>query len=278
MTVYVDLLFMLNGLINYLLLRGSAVIGGMSARAARYVLGAVLGGAYAVAVVVFPGLQAPAYQFLCAAGMLVTTFGWKRNTVKLGLFFFALSFALSGAVLIMVQLAEPDCVLLGGRAYYALTVPALLLIAGLGYALAALVLAGHGTHTGGDLIAMTLKLRDREVVLCALRDTGNVLRDPVSGSPVLVADGRLLNSLLPDVDAGCLRDPAAALPELVERHPDIRFRLVPYHSVGVASGLLLAVRCRCRWKKHSEAVLTAFSPTDISSDQRYQAIWGGESV
>ena len=92
MTVYVDLLFMLNALINYLLLRGSAVIGGAPIRPFRHILGATLGGIYAVAVVVFPLLQKPLFQLLCAAGMLIVTFGWKRNTLKLGLFFFALSF------------------------------------------------------------------------------------------------------------------------------------------------------------------------------------------
>jgi len=276
MTVYVDLLFMLNALINFLLLRGSAVIGGSSMRPVRHILGAVLGGMYAIAVVVFPTLQKPVYQLLCAAGMVVTAFGWKRTTVKLGLFFFALSFALSGAVLIMVQVAEPDCMLLGGRAYYALTIPALLLIAGLGYALAALVLAGSGMHTGGDMVAMTLILQDSTVSLHALRDTGNVLRDPITGNPVLVADRRLLHGLLPEVDRRCLQDPTSALPELMQRYPNVRFRLVPYHSVGVASGLLLAVRCRYRWRKKSGEILTAFSPTDISSDERFQAIWGGE--
>ena len=40
--------------------------------------------------VVLPGLdrlQGLAFQALCAGLMLVTAFGWKRNTVKQGLFF-----------------------------------------------------------------------------------------------------------------------------------------------------------------------------------------------
>ena len=56
MTVYVDLLFGLNTVINYLLLRGSAAIGGCPVRLGRLAAAAGIGGLYAVAVVL-PGLD-----------------------------------------------------------------------------------------------------------------------------------------------------------------------------------------------------------------------------
>ena len=279
MTVYVDLLFGLNAVINYLLLRGSAALGGCPVKLGRLLAAAVLGGLYAVATVL-PGLerlQALGFQAACAGIMLVTAFGWKKNTVKQGLFFFGLSFAFSGAVLLLVQLVEPDCIFLGGRAYYALSTPALLLLAGVSYGLAAAVLAGCGTHTGGDIVSVTLQLEAAPVQLRALRDTGNTLRDPVTGQTVLVTDGRILDRLLPEsrIAAAQLRDPAALLPELAARYPKLRFRLVPYRTVGVEGGLLLAVRCRMLKKRGTSWVLTAFSPTEVSADGRFEALWGG---
>lgn len=275
MTVYVDLLFGLNTVINYLLLRGSAAIGGCPVRLGRLAAAAGIGGLYAVAVVL-PGLdrlQGLAFQALCAGLMLVTAFGWKRNTVKQGLFFFALSFAFSGAVLLVVQLVEPDCVFLGGRAYYALSVPALLLLAGLSYGAAALVLAGCGTHTGGDLVNLDLALEGRTASLRALRDTGNTLRDTITGQPVLVAGPSALEQLLPGTQTADLKDPGGLLPVLTEQYPGLRFRLVSYRAVGVEAGLLLAVRCKIQRKG---TVLVAFSPTELSPDGRFDAIWGGE--
>ena len=276
MTVYVDLLFGLNAVINYLLLRGSAAIGGCPVLRGRLLAAAATGGMYAVAAVAWIQLQSVVWQGICAGVMLLIAFGWKRNTVKQGLFFFALSFALSGAVLLLVQWVEPDCWIMNGRAYYATSVPALLLIAGVSYGLAALVLAGSGTHTGGDLIAMTLQLNGRSVPLRALRDTGNVLRDPVTGQLVLVADGTALQRLLPDLDLEQCKDPAAALPDLAQRYPSVRFRLVPYRTVGVERGMLLAMRCQVRWKKKRGTVLVACSPTAVSPDGRFEAIWGGD--
>ena len=278
MTVYVDLLFGVNTLINYLLLRGSAALGGCPVKLWRLAAAAVLGGLYAVAAVLpgLEGLQGLMFQGVCAGIMLLTAFGWKRNTVKQGLFFFGLSFAFSGVVLLTVQLAEPDFLLLGGRAYYAVSTPALLLLAGLSYGMAAVVLSGCGTHTGGDIVPLTLSLEGRSVRLRALRDTGNTLRDPVTGQPVLIVSREVMGQLLPAAGGDQLPDPASLLTELSWQYPKLRFRLVPYRAVGVETGLLPAVRCGMAWKKKTCTVLTAFSPTQVSVDGRFEALWGGE--
>lgn len=283
MTVYVDLLFWLNTAINYLLLRGSAAMGGCPARLGRMLAAAALGGLYAVAAVL-PGLgwlRSMAFQAVSAAGMLLAAFGWKRSTVKQGLFFFALSFAFGGAVLLAVQLLEPDCVLLGGRVYYGVTTPALLLLAGLCYGLAAMVLRGWGTHTGGDLAELELELNGGTAVLRALRDTGNTLRDPITGETVLVAQWTVLMRLLPEaaLTQADFRDPAGLLRQLADRYPALRFRLVGYEAVGVTCGLLPAVRCTVRQKgKRPRTVLTAFTATEVSGQGRFEALMGGNVI
>lgn len=282
MTVYLDLLFALNVTINYLLLRGSAALSGCPAGIWRLLGAAGVGGLYAAATVL-PGLQflqAGMYQSLCAILMLLLAFGLKKNTVKQGLFFFALSFAFGGAVLLAVQMVEPDCMILGGRAYYAVSMPAMLLLAGVCYGIAAFVLKGCGTHTGGDIIPVTLMLDRRSIQLKALRDTGNTLRDPISGQAVMIVDGKRLLSLFPDagVTSLQLQDPAAVLQTLSAGYPGCQFRLISYRAVGVQTGLLLAVRCRGKIGKKVQTVLAAFSPGELTCDETFHALWGGAVV
>lgn len=281
MTVYVDVLFGLNTAINYLLLRGSAAMGGCPAKRLRLLLAACLGGLYAAAAVI-PGLEwlsGTGFQLLCATGMVSAAFGLRKSTLKQTLFFLALSFAFGGAVLLVVQAAEPDVVLLSGTAYYAVSTPALLLLAGLLYGLAAVVLSGLGTHTGGEIVAMTLHLNGHSLPIRALRDTGNTLRDPVSGQAVLVAQWQTLPRLLPDAELtqSSFQDPAGLLQLLSDRYPKLRFRLIPYRAVGVDGGLLLALRCSVtEQKKHRRETLVAFSPTAVSADGRFDALTGGQ--
>ncbi len=83
------------------------------------------------------------------------------------------------------------------------------------------------------------------MLLRALVDTGNLLRDPLTGDPVLIAEGRAVARLFP---RDCvpteqeLCHPAAALERLSQRWTSTRLRLVPYRAVGTERGLLLAVR------------------------------------
>ena len=57
--------------------------------------------------------------------------------------------------------------------------------------------------------------------------------------------------------------------------PELRFRLIPYHAVGVAGGLLLAVRSD--WTEVAgeryAGLPVAFSPTELGTG--YSALWGG---
>lgn len=281
MTVYVDVLLGLNTAVNYLLLRGAASMGGCPVRRLRLLAAACLGGVYA-ALSLLPGLAflgSLPVQLLCAAAMSVISFGLRKTTVRQTLFFLALSFAFGGAVLLAVQKAEPDMMVLGGRAYYAVSTPALLLLAGLLYGLAALVLAGWGTHTGGDILPLTLELGGRQLTVKALRDTGNTLRDPVTGQSVLVADWQALTRLLPEepLTQSRFQDPASLLEALSPRHPSCKFRLMPYRAVGVETGLLLALRCKVTEpKQRPRETLVAFSPTAVSCDGRFEALTGGQ--
>lgn len=276
MTVYVDLLFGLNTLINYLLLRGSAAMGGCPVRLWRLLTAAVMGGMYAVAVVL-PGLEFlchGAFQVVSAAAMVLLAFGWKRNTLKQGLFFLALSFAFGGVVLLAVQAAEPDCMILGGRAYYAVSTSALLLLAGLCYGVAAVVLNGWGTHTGGDLVELELELDGRRTALKALRDTGNTLRDPMTGQRILVAGQPVLRRLLPDLQSED-SDPLKMMENVSRQYPNLRFRLISYEAVGTSGGLLPAVRCGIRTGKKQGKALVAFTDTELSAHGQFEALMGG---
>lgn len=275
MTVYVDLLFGLNTVLNYVLLRGSAAVGGCSAKTWRLLGAATLGGLYAVAGVLprLEPLQGFFFQLLSAVGMLLVAFGWKRSTVKQGLFFFALSFTFGGGVLLLVQVVEPDCIFLGGRAYYAVSTSALLLLAGLSYGIAAVVLRGWGTYTGGDIVPVTLELKGKTAEAKALRDTGNVLRDPIGGQDIPVASWKILTLLLPDANLQKkdFEDPATLMERLQSRYPQVRFRLVTYEAVGVSCGLLLAAKCRVCERER----IVAFTATELSAHGQFDILLGG---
>ncbi len=284
MTVYVDSLFLLNAVLDLLLLLGAARLGGAPIVRWRCVAAAALGGLYAVGCVV-PGLawlQALPVKLLVLAVMQVLAFGWKRSSVKQGALFLALSLAFGGLALVMVNVFGTGLTLLGGAAYYPVSARVLVLTAAAVYLLARTVFARLAEHTGGELVPVELTLGSRTARLTALRDTGNTLKDPATNRAVLVADWRIATALLPaetasGLDGAQFAHPAELLERLTKREPAGRWRLIPYRAVGTSGGLLLAMRCeRVRvGDKVTEGGLVAFSPTAVSDGGAYAALVGG---
>ena len=137
--------------------------------------------------------------------------------------------------------------------------------------------ASAGNRLKGLLVPVTLVWEERQVRLTALCDTGNALRDPTTGRPVLVAEGMRLGGLFPAelrpfLSYDALRSPADLLGRLGEWR--VRFRLIPYHAIGTAGGMLLALRAD--WGevggKRYDRLMVALSPTELGDG--FTALWG----
>ena len=280
--VYVDTLFLLNGLIDYLLLLASARLAGEPLRRLRFALGAALGGGYAVALVLPGGsfLSHPLCRAASAALMLVAAYGGSRRLLRQGLIFLALTCAFGGGVL-AIGLMGGQGLALGERGifYSSLDLKMVLLSAAVCYVLLTLVFQRAGRHTAltGELLPAVLEAEGRRVALTALVDTGNTLTDPVTGRGVMVAEGESLAALFPGEyrpTPAELRDPAGALERLGGWTG--RFRLLPYRTVGVERGMLLALRVDSLRLGGEDvgAALVALSPTPVSDGGGYRALVG----
>lgn len=279
--IYVDTLFLLNALVDYLLLLCAARLAGEPLKRLRFALGAVLGGGYAVAIFL-PGLgflERPACRLAAAVLMVLAAFWGSRRLGRQVLIFFALSCAFAGGVLGISMLGGQGLSLNRGVIYSGMDLKIVLLSAAGCYAVLSLLLQKAVRHTSftGELKAVRLELGGRTIELTALTDTGNTLTDPVTGQGVMVAEGERLLPLFaasqrPSVQE--LRDPAGALERLTGAGG--HFRLLPYRAVGVDRGLLLAVRVDRAVVDGEDwgAMVVALSPTPVSDGGGYGALLG----
>lgn len=274
--VYIDSLFLLNLIVDYLLLLGAARLSGAVLFRPRLALGAALGAAYACAVFLpeLGFLTHPAVELSVAGAMALIAFGGGRRLLRSFLAFLALSCALGGGVLALSLLGARGVGLERGVLSPHVDLGVLLLSAAGCYAVASLVFrrsAGHGTR---ELVSAVLILEGRQVTVTALLDTGNTLTDPATGRGVLVVEGEKVAPLLDcPLEEAQLRDPVGTLARM-ERNG--RFRLLPYQTVGVECGLLLAVRLdRVRiGEREYSGVLAALSPNRLSDGGTYSALVG----
>lgn len=254
MVVYLDGVIGLNFLVDFVLLLGVNRLSGHPPGLGRAAAAAVVGGGYAGAC------MAPALTFLSSGlwrsvslgVMSMTAFGLNRSAVRRGVLFVLLSMAMGGLVM---------CFDTGNFLGLLFCAVALVLLCQMGF---------RGKAIPQRLVPVTIRHQGKEVKLLALQDTGNTLRDPVTGEQVLVADSNAayrLAGLTPQE----LADPVAA----VSNAKGSGLRLIPYHAVGTAGGMLLAMHCdSVEIGKNFGRNLVAFSPQAFPSGE-YQALTGG---
>lgn len=238
--IYVDSLFCLSLLTDYLLCLTAGRLCGLVLRRGRYLAAALVGAGYAVTVFLprFAFLSLPAGRLGCGLCMGMIAFGRERRPLRCTGVLLAVAAAFGGA-LWAVSLAG------GGMGAYpaALSLPALLLSFGLCYALLSLLLRTRRLLTERRRVAVTASLLGREASFLALEDTGNALSDPVTGRHVLVACPHALRPLLREHAALFAELPPVELLDALGKIPELagRFRLLPYSNLS-GSGLLPVFR------------------------------------
>lgn len=251
-TVYLDLAVILNFLVDFLLLMGTNRLSGFPAGTRRCALAAALGGIYS-GVSLLPGfhfLGNLLWRGVCLGIMSVIAFGMNRSAVKRGGVFVLLSMALGGMALSLGKTSFLPLVLCG----------CMLLI---------LCRWAFGGKIGGrEYVPLNITYGENSVSLIALRDSGNSLRDPISGEPVFLISADAAQNLT-GLSEKQLRTPL----ETLTRQPIPGLRLIPYRAVGNGNGMLLGLRFEnIKVGDISQSAIIAFVPEGLGRGAGYQAL------
>ena len=237
------MVLVLNMTVNYLLLLSTAGMCAYMPRLWKLLLAACIGGVYAASCLV-PGLSflgSLAWRLISLAAVGIGAFGTRQKRCVAA--FAVLSLALDGAV--------SGC---GGKG--------MLLCACMLFLLCLLL------GRPGGLVPVELSYKNRKLRLKALRDTGNLLRDPITDSPVLVIGAEAAQKLT-GLTSGQLKAPLETMGVI----PGLR--LIPYKAVG-ASGFLLALKLEnVRIGSWQGSRIVAFAPEGLGGNGRYEALTGG---
>ena len=255
MRMYLDLVVLLNFMVDFLLLLGTNRLSGFPSNWKRLFPASALGGIYA------GGCMLPGFRFLgnflwrvvFLAGIAVIAFGWNRSAVKRCAVFVLLSMALGGISLCL------------GSA----NMPALMLAAGGMWLLCRL---SFGSSVGAqEYVPIQLTYGEDTMNIIALRDSGNTLRDPISGEQVMVVSGEVAEKLI-GLTAEQLHTPL----ETLAMRPVPGLRLIPYCAVGQGSSMLLAMRMEnVKIGSRVQSTIVAFAPEGLGKGTMYQALTGG---
>ncbi len=252
MVIYLDILLFLNFFVDFLLLIGTNRLGGHPPNYRYAALSAALGALYGIASLMpgFSFLGNTLWRTVSLLFMGGIAFGFRRNALRRIFLFYLLSMALGGVAMGIDR---------GG----------IWSLLGASSAVALLCIFGFRGKIGKEFLPVELSYGENKVKLTALCDTGNALRDPITGQPVLIVGAQAAH-LLTGLTEKELRDPVGTMGKL----PGLC--LVPYQAVGKSGGMLLALRLQnVKIGTWQGTRTVAFAPEGLGDNQEYQALTGG---
>jgi stage II sporulation protein GA (sporulation sigma-E factor processing peptidase) len=190
MVVYADGVMLLNFLVDLLLILGTNRMTGHPATVGRASVAAALGGVYSGACLLpgFRFLGNLLWRIVSLATMSGIAFGCNRSGLKRGAFLALLSMAMGG-IAMGFGTGRLAAVIFGGGVLF----------------LFCLLWGGQGLPA--RFADMEIRFGQKVCHGTVLRDTGNLLRDPVTGLPVIVISRRAAQRLVQLPEQGMLTYP-----------------------------------------------------------------------
>lgn len=254
MVIYLDTVMGLNFLVDFLLMLGTNQLSGFPADWKRAAAAAALGGIYG-GVCLIPGFHflGNALWRLVSLGLMGTiAFGWSRSALKRCGVFLLLALALGGLASSM------------GRSDF----PGLVLCASMLWLLCRF--SFRNSVSAGEYIPLEITHEEKKLCLRALRDTGNTLRDPVTGEPVLVISAEAAGAL-----TGLTMEQLSRPMETLAQGRIPGLRLIPYQTVGGGGLLLAKVFPDVKLGTRHQKAIVAFDTGSLGKVDGFQALTGG---
>ena len=271
--VYADVLFTLNFLINLIIIKLTSFFMKENPSTLRLCTAASLGAVYAV-FMFFPSVSfLYAFPFKVAVSMLMLKITSPNpgpvKLFKYTVLFYMISFTLAGILLSLVYFgniySHEVPVIKNGVFYFDISLAKLIGGACVCYGVIALAMAVFKRNKTVGIKSLKISLSGKVCFIDALSDTGNLLTEPISKFPVIIAEERKLTNLFPN-----------GIPDINSPDSfDMNMRLIPYSSLGKKDGMLIGFipdEVTIDGKKAVKTVV-AISPDILSVPGEYGALF-----
>ena len=254
MTVYLDIVLLENLCMNYIILFATGYIMKLKMKQLRLVLSAMLGGIYAVIayIEILPIYSSFAMKILLSVLMVHIAYNSKniKNLLKQLVVFYLTSFAFGGAAFALLYFVRPQDILIRNGVYvgtYPIKIALLGGIVGFIITYIAFKVVKTKLHKKDIIYNIEIHIKEKTLKLKAMLDTGNMLKDPISGMPVIVVEKQELYSILPkklldNIDKLIGGEAENLLEQVEEKEIFTRFRMIPFSSVGKQNGIMLGFK------------------------------------
>ena len=253
MTVYLDVIFLENIVINYIILHVTGIISKSKIIQIKLILGSLIGAIYSI---IYYLLNIKIYsnfilKIILSIAIIYVSF--KSNNLKelskKVLLFYLVSFVFGGsAIAIIYMVNSQNITIQNGILVGSYTIKTILIGIIIAYftVLAAFKIIKAKISRNDLICDITVNLNNKEIKTKAMIDTGNLLKEPITNMPVIVMEHTLFYDILPkeilNNTEEILGGDFTKIPDDIKMEYSPKLKVIPYSSLGKSNGMLLGIK------------------------------------
>ena len=253
MTVYLDIVFLENIIINYIIIYTTGIISKAKIKQLKIFIGATIGAVYSI---IYYILKLKIYsniivKIILSIVIIYISFNPKniKELSKQTLLFYLISFVFGGASIAIIYMTNTHNITIqNGVLVGNYTIKTILI--GIVVAHFTIIIAYNIIKTKiskKDLICdICIDVEGKIIESKAMIDTGNLLKEPITNTPVIVMEHTLFYDIIPEEILNhtqeILGGDLSAIPKEIQENYISKIKVIPFSSLGKQNGMLLGIK------------------------------------
>lgn len=253
MTIYIDVVLIENILMNYIILFTTGLILKIKIKHLRLILASFIGAIYSI--IAYMGIleiySSIVLKIILSIIIVYIAFN-PQNIKKLWkdiLIFYMVSFVFGGAAFALIYIVKPQDILMKNGLFLG-TYPLKTVLLGAIVAFIIIITVFTVVKTKiskKDMYCqIKIKINGKYIKAKTMIDTGNMLKEPITNTPVIIVEHTLLYECMPKEILNNLENiiggDFSQVPEDIRKKYISKLKLIPYSSLGKQNGMLIGIK------------------------------------
>ena len=253
MTIYIDVVFFENLIMNTIILIATGIILKQKIKWIRIILAGSLGAIYSIMTYIST-LQIYSNLILkIILSILIIYIAYNPQTVKQLwksiLIFYLTSFVFGGAAFALIYIVKPQEILMKNGLFlgtYPLKTVILAAVVAFIILITAFTIVKSKISKKDMFCEIEVELNNEIIETKAMIDTGNLLKEPITNTPVIILEHTLLYDCMPKEILNNLENILGGdfeqIPEKIKQEYVSKLKLIPFSSLGKQNGMLVGIK------------------------------------
>lgn len=291
MTIYIDLIFLENLIMNSIILYATAIILKIKPKFFRIIISSAIGSIYAIILYITEmQIYTSIISKIILSIMIIYVAFNPQNVKKMWkqiLIFYLTSFVFGGVALYLIYFLKPQDILIRNGMFVGEYVLKVIMLGGiLAFIVIKISLKIIKTKFNPkDMYCdIKVKLNNKEIKTRAMIDTGNLVKEPITNTPVVIMESTLLEEviskeILNNIEK-VLSGDFSNISEEIQNEYVSKFRCIPFKSLGKENGMLLGIKAdeieveNEDEKKKSNNIIIGVYDKSLTKRGEYRALVG----